>query len=335
LETIHKNKVNSGGKEMRGLVVNVQRKVWVFPALALLTLIIGHLCRESCVFLHGDILGLDLETFGVFFYSALLLAVILFRSFSFGEGGMKLIAAIVSIGVGAEIILLKFQIQNKTYCPKCLISGFFLIGMFFVISRHIKAWIVILLIVFGAIFTSLTFSGSVIPSYAEEIRYPIFGSEKSQTEIIIYSDYLCPACRKVDSQLNDSLRKLNNHVKIRFIDVPLHPGSLEYAKLFLYAWFESGNNLERALKVRDILFHEAQMHIPQHEVLRSLSMQGIPYKKDEDTAKMIFGQVYNPLMQTDKIHATPTLVIVKDKQRKAYIGGSEIIKAIEEVVAHP
>jgi len=320
---------------MRGLVMNVQNKVWIFPALALLTLIIGHLCRESCVFLHGDILGLDLETLGIFFYSVLFLAVILSRKFSLEDVGMKLIAAIVSIGVGAEIILLNFQIQNKTYCPKCLISGFFLIGMFFVISRYIKVWIVILLIVFGAIFTSFTFSGSVVPSYAEEIRYPSFGSEKAQTEIIIYSDYLCPACRKVDSQLNDILRKLKNQVKIRFIDVPLHPGSLEYAKLFLYVWFESGNNLEHALKVRDMLFHKAQMRMTQHEVMRSLSIQGIPYKKDEDTAKTIFRQIYNPLMQTDKIRATPTMVIVKDNNRKSYIGGPEIMKAIEAVAAHP
>ena len=175
----------------------------------------------------------------------------------------------------------------------------------------------------------------MVPSYAEEIRSPIFGNEKSRTEIIIYSDYLCPACRKVDSQLNDTLRKLKNQVKIRFIDVPLHPGSLEYAKLFLYAWFESGNNLESALRVRDILFREASTSMPQHEVIRLLSSQGITYKKDEDAAKMIFRQIYNPLIQMDKIHATPTMIIVKDKNRKSYTGGAEIIKAIEAVAGHP
>ena len=50
---------------------------------------------------------------------------------------------------------------------------------------------------------------------------------------------------------------------------------------------------------------------------------------------MIFRQIYNPLMQTDKIHATPTMVIVKDNNRKSYIGGPEIMKAIEEVAVHP
>ena len=332
---MYEHELGSGGKVMRNVRLNIQNKVWIFPALALFTLIIGNLCKTSCVFLHGDILGLDLETLGIFFYCVLLVSAIFSRKFSLQDRLMKFIAVIVSIGVGAEIILFKFQIQNSTYCPKCLISGFFLIGMFFVISRYIRVWLIILLIVFGVIFTSFTFSGSVVPSYAEEIRSPSFGSEKARTEIIIYSDYLCSACRKVDSQLNDILRKLKNQVKIRFIDVPMHPGSLEYAKLFLYAWFESGNNLESALKVRDILFHEAQMHMPQNEVMRSLSLQGIPCKKDEDAAKMIFRQIYNPLLQTDQIRATPTMVIVKDNNRKSYIGGPDIMKAIEEVAAHP
>jgi hypothetical protein len=320
---------------MHKVSINIQDNVWAFPALALLTLVVGRLCKESCIFLHGYILGVDLDTLGLFFYSMLFLSVIISRKIFLKDQVMKLISSVVSIGVGAELILMKFQLQNKTYCPKCLISGFFLLGMFFVISRYIRAWLVILFVVFGAVFTSFTFSGSVVPSYAEEMRAPIFGNEKSRTEIIIYSDYLCPACRKVDSQLNDTLRKMKNQVKIRFIDVPMHPGSLEYAKMFLYAWFESGNNLESAMKVRDILFHEAGMSMPQHEVIRILSSHGIPYNKDEDTAKMIFHQIYNPLIQKDNIHATPTMIIVKNNNRKSYTGGAEIIKAIESVTAHP
>ncbi len=333
---MYKHEVDSGGDVMRNFSVNIQNKVWLFPALALSTLIIGNLCKTSCMFLHGDILGLDLERFGFIFYCVLLVAAIFAsKIFSLKDRLMKFITVVVSIGVGAEIILVKFQIQNSTYCPKCLVSGFFLMAMFFVMSRYIKIWLVILLIVFGAIFTSFTFSGSIVPAYAEEVRAPSFGSEKARTEIIIYSDYFCPACRKVDIQLNDTLRKLKDRVKIRFVDVPMHPGSLEYAKLFLYAWFKSGNNLESALKVRDLLFHDAELHMTQPEVMRNLSLKGIPYKKDEDAAKVILRQVYNPLMQTDKIHATPTVVIVKDNTRKSYIGGAEIMTAIEAAAAHP
>jgi len=144
---------------MHKLGINIQNNVWVFPALALLTLVVGRLCKESCVFLRGDILGLDLETLGIFFYFILLLSVTISRKFFMKDWAMQLISAVVSIGVGAEIILVKFQLQNRTYCPKCLISGFFLLGMFFVISRYIRIWLVILLILVGAIFTSFTFSG--------------------------------------------------------------------------------------------------------------------------------------------------------------------------------
>jgi len=202
-------------------------------------------------------------------------------------------------------------------------------------SRHFRGWLVIFLILHGTLFTSFTFSRLVVPAYAENIQYPSFGNDKSHTEIIIYSDYFCPACLILDSQLSNTLRNLENQVKIRFVDVPLHPGSLEFAKVFLYTWFESGNNLERAMRVRDILFREAKMRMSHRKVMRILNVQGIPYKQDEETANIIFRQINNPLMKMDKIHATPTMVIVKGNKRQSYTGTVEILKAIEELTAHP
>lgn len=316
---------------MQNFIENVQNRVWIFPALALITIIIGRICKESCVFIHGDILGVDLEIFGIFFYSLLLLSVILYKKIFPKDWVMKAITAIVSMGVGVEFILIKFQIQNNIYCPKCLISGFFFLIMFFIVARHIKTWIVILLILFGAIFTSFTFSGSVIPSYAKEIQYPSFGNENTQTEIIVYSDYFCPACRKIDEQINKILRKVKDKVKVRFIDVPLHAGSLEYAEVFLYTWFEAGNNLEKAIKVRDILFHAAETKTDQSGVFNILRSQKISFKEDKENAKEIFRSCYNPLIKMDKINVTPTMVIVKGNNRKNYKGTAEILKALEEI----
>ena len=316
---------------MRNFIANVQNRVWVFPALALITIIIGRICKESCVFIHGDILGVDLEIFGIFFYSLLLLSVILYKKISPKDCVMKAITAMVSMGAGAEFILIKFQVQNNIYCPKCLISGFFFLAMFFIVARHIKTWVVILLILFGAIFTSFTFSGSVIPSYAKEIQYPGFGNENSQTEIIIYSDYFCPACRKADEQINKTLRNVKDKVKVRFVDVPLHAGSLEYAEVFLYTWFESGNNIEKAIRVRDILFNAAENKTDKSGVLKILNSQGIPFKVNSEKAREIFRSFYNPLMKIDKINKTPTMVIAKGNNRKTYMGMAEILKALEDV----
>jgi hypothetical protein len=316
---------------MQKFIVNIQNRLWIFPALALITLIIGQICKTSCVFLHGDIFGLDLEIIGTAFYSTLLVSTIIYSKYYPRDWVMKIIAAIVSIGVGVEFILIRFQVQNSTYCPKCLISGFFFLVMFFVVIRHVKTWLVLLLILFGVLFASLTFNGAVTPSYAEKIECPCFGNDKSQTEIVIYSDYLCPICRNIDEQINSNLRKLKDKVKIRFVDVPLHAGSLEYAQVFLYAWFKGGNDLERAIKVREILFHAAETKTDQRGVLTILNSQKIPFKEDKENAKDIFRTFYNPSIKMDKINATPTVVIIKGNSKKTYVGGTKILKALAEI----
>jgi uncharacterized membrane protein len=305
----------------------------MFPALALLTMIIGQICQERCAVLHGDILGLDLNILGIFLYSLLLLSTVVYKKLYPRDWLMKAIAALVTTGIGAEIILVKFQVQNDTYCPKCLISGLFFFAMFLVVARNLRKWSVILLVVLGALFASFTFSGSVTPSYAGDIRYPDFGNEKAGLEIIVYSDYFCPACGKADDEINNALRKLKDKARIRFVDVPLHAGSLEYAEVFLYAWFESGNKLESALKVREILFEAAKTKTDQYGIIKLLAAKGISFKTDKDRARDIFRGFYNPLMQMDKISSTPSVVVVKGKSRKTYVGGAEILKALKEVSA--
>jgi len=321
------------GMRQSTFFAKLQHKAWIFPALALLALVIGQICQEKCAVLRGDILGLDLNIAGIFLYSLLLVSTVFYLKFYPRDWFMKAIAAVVSAGMGAEIILVKFQIQNNTYCPKCLISGVFFLAMFFVVAPNLKKWVVILLIVLGALFTSVTFNGAVTPSYAEDVKYPGFGSEKAGIEVIVYSDYFCPACGKTDEVINIGLRKLRDKATIRFVDVPLHAGSLEYAEVFLYAWFESGNNLESAIKVRETLFEAAKTKTDQSGVIKILAARGIPLKADRNKAREIFLGLYNPLMKTDKINSTPSMVVVKGDSRKTYVGGAEILKALGEISA--
>ncbi len=314
-------------------LTSLRNRVWIFPALALTTLVIGQICAKACAFIHGDILGLDLNILGMLFYSILLvLSVLRLKMFPQGRP-MKTLAAIASVGMGAEIILIRFQVQNGVYCPKCLISGFFLIAMFLLIAPNLRKWLIILLVFLGAVFASFTFSGSVIPSYAAELGVPHFGNDRSQIEIIVYSDYLCPACRKADEEINADLRKLKDKARIRFVDVPMHSGSLDYAEVFLYAWFESGNNLEAAIKVREVLFDAGKTKTDQPGLLRVLKAKGIPFKADRERAREIFRSLYNPLMSQDKVNATPTMVVVNGNERKSYVGGKKISMALEEVLS--
>jgi uncharacterized membrane protein len=178
------------------VVTKLQKRIWIFPTLALVTILVGKICASACAFFKGDILGLDLEIFGIAFYSVLLIGAIFYNKFYPKDWVMKVIAAVVAIGVGAEYVFIKFQIQNSTYCPKCIISGASLLAMFFVLIPHMKKWLIILLILCGVLFTSFTFSGSLTPLYAEEISTRGFGNEKSQTWIIAYSAHFCPARKK-------------------------------------------------------------------------------------------------------------------------------------------
>lgn len=310
------------------VISGLQDRLWILPALSILTIVIGQLCASMCAFIEGDILGIDLNIFGILFYSLLLVSLLVYRKLYPGDWLMKAVAAVAAVGVGAELILIKFQVENSAYCPKCLISGFFFLVMFFLVARHLKKWVIILLIAAGLLFTSFTFNGSIIPSYADE-SYPQFGSDKARVEIIVYSDYFCPHCRNIDKQVNTTLGKLKDRARIRFVDVPLHPGSLEYAEVFLYAWFVSGNNLENAVMVRELLFDAAVKKTDQAGVIALLKTKGIPVKPDREKARSIFRGLYNESMKTDKVSGTPAVVIVKGGERKKYVGGKDILKALE------
>jgi uncharacterized membrane protein len=312
------------------VVSGLQDRLWILPALCILTIVIGQLCASKCAFIKGDILGIDLNIFGILFYSLLLVSLLVYRKLYPKDWLMKGIAAFASVGVGAELILVKFQVENSVYCPKCLISGFFFLVLFFLVARHLKKWLIILLIAAGLLFTSFTFNGSIIPSYGDE-SYPQFGSDKARVEIIVYSDYFCPHCRKIDAQVNTILEKLKDRARIRFVDVPIHQGSLEYAEVFLYSWFVSGNSLRTAATVRELLFNAAEKKMDQAGVVALLKSKGISVKSDREKARSVFRGFYNESIKTDKVNATPAVVIVRGGERKKYVGGEEIFKALKEL----
>jgi protein-disulfide isomerase/uncharacterized membrane protein len=312
------------------VVSGLQKRLWILPVLGILTIIIGQLCAAKCAYIQGDILGIDLNIFGILFYSLLLVSLLVYRNYYIGDWLIKAIAAVASVGVGAELILIKFQVENSVYCPKCLISGFFFLVLFFLVARHLKKWVIILLIVAGLLFTSFTFSGSVIPSYADE-SYPQFGIDKAGIEIIVYSDYLCSYCRRIDQQTNIILSKMKKRARIVFIDVPLHPQSLDYSEIFLYTWFASGNNLENAFMVRELLYDLAAKKTDQGEVITLLKSKGIRLNIDRERARSIFRRFYNESIKTDKVSSTPAVVIVKGGDRKKYVGAKAVLKALEDL----
>ena len=77
-------------------------------------------CNTTCSYLKGDIFGIDLKWVGMAFMAA----VIVFAAFKQTPSVRALLAA----GLGVEVHLYAFQVQNNVYCPFCLAISVMLIA---------------------------------------------------------------------------------------------------------------------------------------------------------------------------------------------------------------
>ncbi|MGO9614525.1 MAG: thioredoxin domain-containing protein [Dissulfurispiraceae bacterium] len=304
----------------RHIIMIMKGKIWMFPLAALVTLAVGQLCSGACSYLKGDFLGIDLNIIGVIYYTTLLILAIVNRALA-----RLFLTVLVSLGVGAEAVFIGYQIQFETYCIKCLISGAFLIAMFVLTIGSLRKWATVSLVLVGSIVTLAFFSGSVTPTYALENAFPEFGNLKDpRFEIIVYSDYFCPGCRQIDSEINASLKEYKKEAKISFIDVPIHKETIPYAKVFLYAYFSVGNNLDKIIKIRELLFESSKANLDEEAVIQRLKDNGILLRKDEKRVEQTLKNFYSKMINKDKIKATPTVVIVKHNERMSYTGTKEI-----------
>ncbi|MFO7569228.1 MAG: hypothetical protein R6W75_05475 [Smithellaceae bacterium] len=139
------------------------------------------LCDTACSYLRGDIFGIDLKYVGVLFMT-LLIACSLFHQ-------ADLLRMFIAAGIGVEIFLVIFQVQEQVFCPFCLAFGTIIFLMYFVNYERVdnrKNWYETIIYAFGDarlpftenvrlplfalmlagyIFTCFSFSGSTIPSY--------------------------------------------------------------------------------------------------------------------------------------------------------------------------
>lgn len=130
----------------------------ILAALAIGIMAFYATCSTSCSYLTGSVLGLDLKYAGVLFM-ALLIALSLLKK-------DLLLQALLSLAIGAEVILVGFQVRNDVYCPFCLSFGVILVLLFLLNMDIRRKWITALFIVLGFIAFLAFFKGSAIPTYS-------------------------------------------------------------------------------------------------------------------------------------------------------------------------
>ena len=163
---------------------------------------------------------------------------------------------------------------------------------------------------------------------AEERNRPFPSYGSGPVEVRLYTDYFCSPCREMEPTVEPILKELlkKNAIRLTLVDVPFNQHAPLYARNFLYASKES-NALEDAFRVRNVLQYAAA----NKEITTQARIEGLFKEKGIASRvwdpKPIFDR-YNVLIKEDKIDATPTCVVIMNGQKKTFVGGPDIISAL-------
>jgi len=182
---------------------------------------------------------------------------------------------------------------------------------------------------FTMILTGLIVAG--IGSAAEQDPpFPSYGS--GPVEVRLYTDYFCPPCRAMEPAVEPLLKDLlkKNAIRLTLVDVPYNQLTPLFARNFLYALKEN-NDLDHAFRVRNLLLEAStNKEVTTQERIGALfTVNWIPYTVFD--AKPAFDR-YNALIKEDKIDATPSCVVIKNGQKKVFVGGPDIINALKALL---
>jgi uncharacterized membrane protein len=126
-------------------------------AVAIGVIVFYSICGNSCSYLKGNILGIELQYIGIAFMAALIFLNVVKKDL--------LILISLSAGIGVEIFLLGFQVVHSKYCPYCLIFGAIILAQFALSFRWTNKWFAISSMIVGFALFALLFEGSAFPSY--------------------------------------------------------------------------------------------------------------------------------------------------------------------------
>ncbi len=234
---------------------------------------------------------------------------------------------------GAEvafILIQKFRIQK--WCPLCLgvaatvyfaaviISAGRMRNMIPMIKdRRItfmsltRKFVVVAVVFIAGFFLAYT---GIQKGEAEEKAPNIFlGKQDSQIEVFIMTDWFCPACAKAEQEIEKVVPAAGKKAKIIFVDVAIHPETLNYSPYNLsFLTYDKNKYIElrKALlgltkKTKDPSVEEVRQTImPLNVTYKPLSFleatKGIKY--------------FDSLTKEFKVSATPTVVIRNTKTNK-------------------
>lgn len=322
--------------------------------LILLTLVIAwglslmaflHLCTSACG--EGQnwrLFGLPFGTVGVALFSALIL---LHVASLYYPSLHKLLGFCLIASLGAEVVFILVQnFQMTKWCPVCLgIAGCIALGSASFLGElntykgtNMKnfstAFLVFLLGLAGA-FMSITKVEALQDAKMEFKDQLVFGNAKSPIEIVLFTDWACPACRELEPTIVKVMPDLMKTQKVLFLDLPLHKETCNFCPYNMAFIVE---HKAEYLKLRESLTKlSTKTKNPSESQIKKIAKKYNVDFQPLNFADVVLGMKYaEDMAQKYKVQATPTLVIsnTSTNKEKILVGGQEITpENIEKTIA--
>lgn len=323
----------------------------VFVALvigaALSVLSALHICTQACTAGHKyRLYGWSFEAVGMcFFISAIALHLASIRY----SKCSALVAGMLAAAVGAEgmfIYAQKYIIGS--WCPICLgIASSVMLAFIASIARliynstmgpgkgqkgvkmkrSIYGSSLVMLMAFGFFFAQMGFAKfSQLQAAENSIKQEVaFGTAQSPVEVYVFTDWECPACRKIEPVISRMSPTIMSKAKLIFVDFAIHKASLNFLPYNVSFMI---HNKADYLKLRDALtaISEDEEAPTEKQIQAIVAKEGTKYVPLNYSDVSMATNYFNHIAEQFKVDSTPTVIVVNanNKKGKKLLGSTEI-----------
>ena len=166
------------------------------------------------------------------------------------------------------------------------------------------------------------------PVHAARADLPSFG--KGKVEVRLYTDYFCGPCSRMEPKIEALLADLvkRDTVTLTFVDTPIHRFTPLYAKYFLYI-LNNDRVFARVLQCRALLFEAAKSKIETADQLEEfLKGKDVAFTRTDPGPTLA---ALSSLITEDAIRSTPTLIVIREGQKRVFVGDTDIVKALDQL----
>lgn len=136
----------------------------VLPLASICLIIYYRTCAEACRNLKGEFLGVDLEMWGLLLM-VFLLALNPLRRTRLGSTARWVSTVLICAALGAEVVLVHFQVTKGVYCPYCIAFCLVIVLLLVVNFKDMKKSLAFSAFAGGLLAFLLFFHGSALSLY--------------------------------------------------------------------------------------------------------------------------------------------------------------------------